>query len=720
MEVSKLYNPQSPFKRISGLGFTASGKRSILPGKAYERLFPRPLQVDPFLTNNGTVYDTLEFCADIISKTLGDTKQIAQLLKRDTLTNTCKAIFDFFYKHYQYKIDEPGIEQLRRPCRAFSDRFKGIDCDCFSISVSSILLNLKISHSLRMVKMYNRDYFQHIYVVIPKFPGADMTKRTNYYVIDPVVDKYDLEAPGVTEIKDKQMTVQGMPIQYLNGVGTTRLGEEFNGLGDNLGDTDHMALYKDYCRRCKMNLVNTRNHIAKHPQTISHVYNVHGLVGAYDQLIGAWDNENSRAAMLEKLSGIEESFLQPSFQGLGDIIHGSDNELFGLINADLEGINGLEGKKKHARKAATGSHTKNKKTGVFTKIKNANKAAIGKGKGVLKKIGKVALSKNSPLAISIRIGVLTAMKTNTLRLASRAYWALFSEADALKAGVSKSFYKKAKICYDYLKTVFTDKVHGDESVLQKSIITGRAAKVAKKLAKKGKLNGIDELMGVSGLGVVATATIAAAMTFLTTIAAFFTKVMGKQGNSEKEESETGGETNATSPDAANALTQTDAGPTVSNDGAEKLYNRHVNKSGGGSPAGSADGSGDGKGSSDEESDHAGIKIKPVTDNNTTAINNGDTDKPLTQSDAAAALNKDTPKEETEKNDEDKKNEPSSHNGKGLAATVIALAAIGTIAAISHNKKGKDSGGKKSETTTSDLHGIAKQAIKKKILKVTLT
>lgn len=709
MGLSKSYSFH-PTQRVSGLGFTASGKRKIQSGKAFEPLFPRPLNVDPFLTNNGTVYDTLEFCAAIVYKTLNDTKRIAQLLQKGTVNATCKAIFDFFYTHYQYRIDQPGIEQLRRPCRAFADRVKGCDCDCFSISVSSQLVNLKIPHSLRMVKMYGRDYYQHIYVVVPKFPGADMTKRSNYYVIDPVVDKYDLEAPGVTEIKDKQMTVQGMPIQYLNGVGSARLGEEFNGLGDNLGDTDHHTLHKDYCRRCKMNLVNTRNHIARHPQQVGHIYNVQGLLGAYDQLIGAWDNETQRAGVLERLSGIEESFLQPHLQGLGDVIHGSDNELFGLINADLEGIAGLSGKKKQARKAATGSTTKKKKTGVFTKMKNANKLSKGKGKGVLKKIARGVFLKANPAIIPIRAGFLVAMKTNTLRIASRIYWALLPEAEALKAGVSKSFYQKALKGYAFIKKMFADRMAGEESALKKAIITGRAAKVAKKLAAKGKLNGIDELMGVSGLGVVATATIAAAMTFLTAVAGFLTKIMGKQGNSEKEESETGGETDATYPDAGSALTQTDTGPTVPNDNSENLYNRYVNQSGGGSPAASSDSGGD-KGSADDESDQASKQRSTNTSPEISNASNQDITKPA-QSNAG-----DQP--QTDNSDDSAVEETAGKSkGKGLVVAVVALAAIGTAVAVSRSKKKT----KESEKTTqkNELHGIAKKAIKKKIIKVTLT
>lgn len=562
-------------KSINGLGLTANGKRKINSGNAFNSFFPKPINTDPYINMDGTVHDTIGYCGPIVLKTLNDTAKISKLLKRKTLKDTCEAVFDFFYKHYQYEVDKEGVEQLRRPSRAWADRHKGIDCDCFTISVSSILTNLGIPHSFRMCELNNKGYFQHIYVVVPKYTNANLKVRSNYYVIDPVVDRFDLEAPGITNIKDKEMSLKGMPIQFLNGVNETRFGEEFNGLGDALGSDDLDGLHREFLHRAKKHLVNTRNLIAKNPKRYNHMYNVNGLVGAYDQLIGSWDNDATRSQTLDKLSGMDESFLQPAFQGLGDIIHGPENELFGLINADLDGLDGLSGKKQKARKAATGSSKQKRKTGVFTKIKNVNKNIKGKAKGVLKKIAKNVLLKYNPALLPIRAGFLVAMKTNFARIASRVYWAYFTEAEAVKAGVSRSFYQSAVKGLDFVKKTFVQKLGGDEATLKKSIITGRAAKVSQNLANKGKLNGIDQLLGVDGLGVVAAATTTAALTFLTAIAGFLTKVMGKKGAEGKEETETGGETEPTSDVASEGFKQTSVNDTVANDNSEQAYKDNV-------------------------------------------------------------------------------------------------------------------------------------------------
>ena len=162
MRNTEKYIPQS-------LGLVALRKRTIQPGgEKFDRLFPRPANADQILNPDGNVQDTIGHCIKIVKSTLSDTKQLAKILARPTKQETCRAIFNFFYNYYQYKEDTPGIEQLRRPSRAFKDRKSGIDCDCFSISISSVLTNLNIPHYSRVVKMYGRNYYQHRYVIVPK------------------------------------------------------------------------------------------------------------------------------------------------------------------------------------------------------------------------------------------------------------------------------------------------------------------------------------------------------------------------------------------------------------------------------------------------------------------------------------------------------------------------------------------------------------------------
>lgn len=503
-----------PAMDLGSLGLVALRKRPIHPGQKFDRLFPKPVRKDHLLTKDGSVNETVALCEKIVKSTLADTKQISKKLLRATRLETCKAIFDFFYKHYQYKQDKPGVEQLRSPARAWHDRGNslggGIDCDCFSISVSSVLTNLNIPHYFRIVKMYGRNYYQHIYVVVPKCSTSDMNIRSNYIAIDPVLDQFDYEAPEITYKIDKKM---GMPIQYLNGVNALpALGREFDGLGQGLGCAQGEGLYNDYLKRQKLNLINTRNAIERNPRKVESCYQPKKLLGMYDELIGAWDDEVQREFTLEKLSGIEEEALLPQLQGLGSVIHGdfNDKEADEILDA-LEGL----GLFKKAKNKEAKPETNTKKTGVFTKIKNATKKvkeAVQKtGPGALnvaKKVGQ-AVVKYNPVSTAARLGYLAAMKTNFSKLASRAYWGYFTEAQAKAKGVSSSYWKDAKTLKDQLEKTFVNTLKGKQENLKDAIISGRGAEKAGELAAKGSLKGL----GLVEVG----ASIAAAIAFLTPI-----------------------------------------------------------------------------------------------------------------------------------------------------------------------------------------------------------
>jgi len=751
-------------KFIRCLGLVAMSKRKILDGKTYNNLFPVPKATDPIISKDGTVHDTVNFCIDIVSKTILDTALLAPILRRTTLNATCEAIFNFFYKHYQYKIDKDGVEQLRRPARAWADRKTGIDCDCFSISVSSVLSNLGIPHFFRIVKMYGRNYYQHIYVIVPKTKNADLNNRKNYYVIDPVLDKYDQEAPKITFKKDTAMKNLGIPIQFLNGVGDlgrdyhgrikrTRnvnipveqsavvsiskpsptgamlitnspsrlagLGKEFDELNGFEGSEEELG--RAFNRSMKRHLINTRELVRVQPKRISRIYNVPALASSLDELIGAWDDEMKRERTLERLCANEEQILRPELRGLGDIIHGTDDEFFGLLNADVTGnLGGLEGKKIQIRKKSTGSSTPKKKTGPFTKIKNAVKTvkkvtntvtpkpvkkvitktkavvknpkatvkntvaktkttvkkASAKTKSIVKKIGKQVV-KNNPATLAARGGFLVAMKTNFGRIGSRAYWGLFSEAEAKKAGITSSYWKKAKTAYDQIKRVYINVLKGEESALRKAIITGRAAKKAPGLKGLGYSDGIDHLIGFNGLGEpVSAATITAALSFLTPLLQLVNKIF-KKGNG-KEETETGGEMEATSDDARRAFTETDPGFTT-NDNSASTYQREVERNYNSSGSGSSNSS---------ESNTPSESSAPTTSN--------DTVKTVTPTDT----------EETSEDGDNNSGGMSTGAKLGLAALGIAIVAGVSISAS----------GKKKESALSGVDGFAKKKESAKLKK----
>lgn len=177
-------------------------KRNIQSGERYTHLFPVAKNSTATIRKDANVYHTVAFIPKVVNETLLDTKKLAAILKGATLYKTCSNIWQFVYDHIAYKKDEDGYEQIRSPARAWHDRFRGVDCDCYSVFISSILTNLNIPHSLRITK-YQRAYFQHIYPIVPTASG--------HIAIDCVTEKFDYEVP-FSEKKDYPMD-----LQYLNG-----------------------------------------------------------------------------------------------------------------------------------------------------------------------------------------------------------------------------------------------------------------------------------------------------------------------------------------------------------------------------------------------------------------------------------------------------------------------------------------------------------------------
>ena len=174
------------------IGSITSGYRTIRDGSKYDKYFTKPDAQDRIIIEDGEVEDTVDLMKRVVWKYIDDTQSIATVLQGNTTKESCSNIWNFLYHHIQYKLDQRGLEQLRRPARSWADRETGIDCDCFSIFASSILTNLKIPHSFRITK-YGGSHFQHVYVVIPH--------GSKTIVVDPVLSTFDYEKP-FTEHKD--------------------------------------------------------------------------------------------------------------------------------------------------------------------------------------------------------------------------------------------------------------------------------------------------------------------------------------------------------------------------------------------------------------------------------------------------------------------------------------------------------------------------------------
>jgi hypothetical protein len=134
------------------IGEVATGRRAIKSGTEYNKYFDlSDLEgTDPILNHDGSNYDTLRLIDKMARDYSYQTKAIADHLKGRTLEESLKNLYDFLYNHVQYKIDAATKEQLRTPLRTWKDRHTGVDCDCFSIFIKSVLINWGVSNASRM------------------------------------------------------------------------------------------------------------------------------------------------------------------------------------------------------------------------------------------------------------------------------------------------------------------------------------------------------------------------------------------------------------------------------------------------------------------------------------------------------------------------------------------------------------------------------------------
>ncbi len=197
-------------------------KRSIRLGREFDAFIPKSSRKDSVIRSAGKakLHHTINLIKQMVRDTKGDTALLAKKLKGRNVEQTCQNIWDFVYDHIQYTRDKAGIEQVRRPSRTWADRQHGVDCDCYSVFISSILSNLVIPHRLRITKYGGKPYFQHIYPVVPTGDNA-------YIALDCVTDQFNYEVPfsGVMDfdMADSSMVGEISEISGINGVDTLDL-----------------------------------------------------------------------------------------------------------------------------------------------------------------------------------------------------------------------------------------------------------------------------------------------------------------------------------------------------------------------------------------------------------------------------------------------------------------------------------------------------------------
>ena len=439
-----------------------SGYRAIKDGSRYNSYFPPPDERDRVIIKDGEVTDTVELMEKVVWKYLDDTRRIAPLLKRPSTHETCQAIWEFIHNFIQYKLDQRGLEQLRRPARSWAERTTGVDCDCMSIFTSSILTNLKIPHGFRITK-YSQDSWQHVYVIVPT------TGANNYCVIDAVVSEFNYEKK-YTDKMDYNMNLKGINVAVLSGVSGNDHYEAVMatslsgiGLGATTNQSDLDKLYQ--------NLVATRNAVAQNPSLVSTVDDPQALIKMLDYAIQYWYTDKRN----EALDILAKNEAQLNLQNGVNTMNG--------LNYDPDDL------------ALSGINVK----GFFTNVKKTVKT-VGQKVGQAAKVAVKAVVKFNPLSIATRGGFLLAMKLNLGKMASKLKWAYGTQQQAAAKNVTAGTWQKSKDALVKVEKLFADKLQGSRDALKNAILKGRA----------GNLSGYVEEQMSGYLGDPASATVIAA------------------------------------------------------------------------------------------------------------------------------------------------------------------------------------------------------------------
>jgi hypothetical protein len=462
---------------IIGLGLVATGKRSILPGYEFDSLYDRSglLGTNPIIGDDQSdTYDTLNRMVEIVLDTLADTENVAAKLKGRTLEETLRNDWNHVYRHFQYEKDANGIEQIRRPARSWSDRKRGIDCDCMSVVLSSLLYHQRIPHAFRKATYTEETGWQHVYVIVPKkgvslndFTGAKKVSRNKYFTLDCVVDKFDYEVQPLKKF-DKVMK-----IQYLNGIDSATInggitpeaasllscppprsveellglfGNEFSSL-DGLGEVNDRLVKNAFLTDLKQHLVNTRSILTLNPALTVGLYSPSLFAQRLDALINAFDNPTLRTNVLGELASLEE---REEINGLGNV--GLGKGFFKKIGQGIKNVAQKVGK------------------GVASAAKSVAKAVV----------------RFNPATIAIRNGLLLAMKLNIFRIAEKLGYGLWTEEQAKAKGLNLDQLRKNKKVLDKVRGIHKA-IGGNVSKLDNAI-------------REGWRKGVKKHHLISGLG----------------------------------------------------------------------------------------------------------------------------------------------------------------------------------------------------------------------------
>lgn len=313
------------------VGFTASGPRLIRDGSRYDRYFPRLDSVrDTLAKPNGTVEDTVRTMARVIKTYQSDTAKIAAELTGRTRHETLKNDWDFVFNHIQYRLDDG--EQIRRPAVSWKERERGVDCDCMTVFISTLLLHQGIDHHIRITKYDGKRNFQHVYIIVPE-------PDSSYITVDCVLHKFNYEKP-YSEKKDFTMEGLGIPIHVLHGTEQAQLPVGYGYIDELISGT---ACEPKTPEEMLQRLVEIRDYVAANPEAISTIeYRPDNMLRMLNHIIDKWNTPEREQALLGA-AYFEAMYNKALGNTLADIDGaGEDDDFIAGLSSDADELDALD------------------------------------------------------------------------------------------------------------------------------------------------------------------------------------------------------------------------------------------------------------------------------------------------------------------------------------------------------------------------------------------
>lgn len=127
------------------------------------------------LKSSGNTADIISAILYADSQSASYTKELSAQLRKATVLDTCRAIYDFVKQNIEYKEDPDGFQFVQSPGHLYwGDKAKGKgqgDCKSMSVFCGSILQNLGIKYAFRFVSQDRSKDLHHVFIVVPDETG---------------------------------------------------------------------------------------------------------------------------------------------------------------------------------------------------------------------------------------------------------------------------------------------------------------------------------------------------------------------------------------------------------------------------------------------------------------------------------------------------------------------------------------------------------------------